>query len=515
MTEKIKNIFKSKSSQNGSYSVGLIALVICIVIVINLIAGQLPENIRNIDISDNKIYEITDTSRKILKELDSEVTFQVFAEKDSTDERIRTFIQKYAAYSNKIKVEWIDPVLHPAELTENNVEANTILISCEDTGKSTTISFGDIVVIDEYSYYMTGTMSESEFDGEGQFTSAVNYVTSDAAKQVYYTSGHGENTFSTTVADLLDKNNMQTEELNLLMAEKIPDDCDLLFMYAPARDITEDEKEMVGEYLAAGGKVFVMLGEADTPNLDALLTEYGIEPEEGYIADMQRNYQGNYYYIFPEIGSMAEMTEGLASDMVLLINAHGLNVAEPARDTVDVSSFMETSQNAYAVTQEDEKEGTYTLGAVATESIADESSTDEDSTEAAESVADEDSAETAESVADEDSTEAEESSADEDSADEDSSDADKEARLTVISADSLIDPQVTDAFPTLENLNLFMNAVSANFEDVENVAIEPKSLAVVNNTMQHAGAISILLIFGIPLVILIFGFTCWWKRRKA
>ncbi len=495
MAEKIKNLFKSKTSRNGSYSVGMIALVLGIIIVVNLIAGQLPENIREIDISDNKIYEITDTSRQILKKLDSKVLVKVFAEKDSTDERIRTFIGKYAALSNKIEVEWIDPVLHPAELTENNVEANTVLVSCEDTGKSTTFTFDDIIVIDEYSYYMTGNISESEFDGEGQLTSAVNYVTSDAAKQIYYTSGHGENTFSTTVADLLDKNNMQTEELNLLMAEKIPDDCELLFLYAPARDITEDEKEMLEEYLAAGGKVFVILGEAETPNLSSILTEYGIEPEQGYIADMQRNYQGNYYYIFPELGNVTEMTEGLASDMVLLINAHGLNVTEPARDTVNVSSFMETSENSYAVTQEDEKEGTYALGAVATESIAGSD---------------------ASSVEDENTDNADADSADVDTENDDKvADTGKEARLTVISADSLIDPQVTDAFPTLENLNLFMNAVSANFDDVENVAIEPKSLAVVNNTMQHAGMISLLLIFGIPLVILIFGFMRWMKRRKA
>ena len=146
----------------------MIALVLGIIIVVNLIAGQLPENIREIDISDNRIYEITDTSRQILKELDSKVLVKVFAEKDSTDERIRTFIGKYAAISNKIEVEWIDPVLHPAELTENNVEANTVLVSCEDTGKSTTFTFDDIIVIDEYSYYMTGNISESEFDGEGQ-----------------------------------------------------------------------------------------------------------------------------------------------------------------------------------------------------------------------------------------------------------------------------------------------------------------------------------------------------------
>ena len=137
---------------------------------------------------------------------------------------------------------------------------------------------------------------------------------------------------------------------------------------------------------------------------------------------------------------------------------------------------MTTSSEAYAVTEDEEKQGTYTLGAVAVESVVAE---------------------------------------DEEDSEETNKEKDMESRLTVISADSMIDAQITDSFSTLENLDLFMNALSANFDDVQNVAIEPKSLEVTYNTMQHAGIISLLVIFGIPLIILVFGFVRWWKRRKA
>ena len=478
MLEKIKKIFRSGTSRNGSYSVGMIALVIAIAVVINLIAGQLPESIRSIDVSDNKIYEISDTTKDLLKKLDQKISFQVFAEKDSTDERIKTFLKKYAELSDNIEVEWIDPVLHPSELTENNVDSDTILITSEKTGKSTSVSFGDILVYDEYSYYMTGSVSATEFDGEGQLTSAVNYVTSDTIKKIYYTTGHGENTFSTSVSDLLGKNNMAEEELNLMMQGEIPEDCDLLFLYAPMKDITEDEKTLIENYMSKGGDVFLMLGETDdaTPNLDTLLEEYGMECEDGYIADMQRCYQGNYYYIFPQINGSEEMMKGMSSGMVLLVNAHGFHVTDPARETITVTSFMTTSSEAYAVTEDEEKQGTYTLGAVAVESVVAE---------------------------------------DEEDSEETNKEKDMESCLTVISADSMIDAQITDSFSTLENLDLFMNALSANFDDVQNVAIEPKSLEVTYNTMQHAGIISLLVIFGISLIILVFGFVRWWKRRKA
>ena len=79
----------------------------------------------------------------------------------------------------------------------------------------------------------------------------------------------------------------------------------------------------------------------------------------------------------------------------------------------------------------------------------------------------------------------------------------------------MIDSQLTDAFTTVENLKLFMNAVTSNFDDVENTAIEPKSLAVTYNTVQYSGGFSLLMIFGVPAIILISGFARWMKRRKA
>ena len=91
----------------------------------------------------------------------------------------------------------------------------------------------------------------------------------------------------------------------------------------------------------------------------------------------------------------------------------------------------------------------------------------------------------------------------------------KESRLTVISAGSLIDQQITDAFSQLENTQVFMNAVTANFEGVTNLSIEAKSLTTEYNTVQHAGGFSILVVFGIPAVVLIGGFVVWFRRRKA
>ena len=468
--KSLKNIFRTSGTKHGAYSVGLTVLVIAVVIVFNLVVGQIPEAYRNLDVSSTKIYDISDTTTELLDSLDNEVDMKVLAVKDDTDERITTFLSRYASLSDKINVEWIDPVLHPSALTDYDTTENTIVISCEDTGKTTTVSFNDILVMDQYSYYYYGTTSYTEFDGEGQLTGAVNYVTNEADHTIYQTTGHGESTLSTTITDLMEKNSYTLSEVNLLMSTSIPEDCDLLLMYAPTTDLSEDEAQMLRDYLAGGGKVMILFGDtssADLPSLAGVLSEYGIEAADGYIADPTRCYQGNYYYIFPELSVSGDLADNIFSEMVLLTNAHGMNLTDPERDTISTTSFMASSDQAYAVTEETQQQGSYTLGAVATETIE---STDEESTE---------------------------------------------SRLTVISAGSLIDQSITDTFPQLENTQIFMNAVTANFEGVQNLSIEAKSLGTEYNTMQHTGLLSFLVIFGIPAVILIGGFVVWFRRRRA
>lgn len=458
--KKWKEMFRSSQSRYGTYSTLLVVIVVAIVIVANMIAGRLPEKWKNIDLSENHLYEITDQSKNLLKSLDKKVSLHIFADKSSADERIKTFVDKYAGLSSKISVEWIDPVLHPAALKEYDTSESTIVVECPDTGKTTQIAFTDIITYDETSYYYYGSYQENEFDGEGQLTSAVNYVVNETESKIYVTTGHGETELASSLDDLLDKSGFTTEEINTLMAESIPEDCDLMIMHAPTRDLGDDEKKMITEWMQDDHDLILVLGDTDkeTPNLDALMKEYGMQVADGYIADTKRCYQGQPFYIFPELTVSDKLATGIESEMVMVINARGMTETDPARDTISLSTFMSTSDGGYAVTEDKQTEGTYLLGAVATEN---------------------------------------------------------DSHFTVITAASMIDESLTGSLTTLENNTLFMNLVTNNFDDISNVAIEAKSLQVEYNTVKHAGSYSLATVFGIPVVILIYGFVTWLKRRKA
>ena len=58
-----------KSLKNGSYSMGITAIVIAVLVVINLIVGQIPEKYTQVDVSTQKLYTISDTTVKYLNDL--------------------------------------------------------------------------------------------------------------------------------------------------------------------------------------------------------------------------------------------------------------------------------------------------------------------------------------------------------------------------------------------------------------------------------------------------------------
>jgi ABC-2 type transport system permease protein len=315
-----------------------------------------------------------------------------------------------------------------------------------------------------YSYYTTGNYTETEFDAEGQITSAVDYVVRNSAAKVYTLEGHGESSLPASALNLINKANFLKDSLNLLTTGNVPDDCDLIISYAPVRDLADDELAMLKNYLQRGGKLFLLIDKEDLANFKALMAEYGMTMAEGYIADASRNYQSPYY-LLPNISQTSDITSDLSDDaMALIIKARGLTLTKPARDTITAESFLTTSENGFAVTESNKVQGTYTIGATAVQPTDNK--------------------------------------------------GESASRLTVITASSLIDPAITDAFSNVANLDIFMNAVTADYKEASGISVKPKSLEVSRNTIKNAGLWSTLLILIIPIILLAGGFMYWLKRRK-
>ena len=554
----IRGSFGTIQSKNGLFSAGMIALVVAIVIVFNLAVGYLPSNLLEIDLSSSGIYTVTDTSVDYLAALDTDVELIVVAENGDVDSRITRFLDRYVALSDHLSMRTVDPVTSPSVLTDYETEQNTIVVRCEETGRQEIVYFDDILVMDYYSYMMYGYADYTEFDAEGQLTSAIDYVVSAVDHTVYTTTGHGEMELGSLVVEQLERSHFTTSSVNLTTDGGIPEDCDLLVINQPTSDLSVDELEMVRAYLAAGGQVSVILDseQFEHPHLTELMEEYGLVEVDGYIADAENYYwyqnSGSYYIFFPELDTSTDAADGVAEDAYVMVGYDlvngmispvlGLTEGTPARDTITVTPFLTTSENGMAVVDEENiTTGQYLIGVTASEEIAVEEDEDETSEATAEDEASAEDAAADETAADEagaaetsseetaaDETSTDETSTDETSTDEaesedtDSEDTDSEeeeeaetvtARLTVITADTLLDDTLNSNY-SLANIQAFLNTVTAGFEDVENISIEPKSLSTTYNTINNAGMLGLIVVAVIPLGILIVGVVRWMRRRK-
>jgi ABC-2 type transport system permease protein len=456
------------SSRRGAFSAGIVALAVVAVVVFNLVIGQLPDTATQFDMTNSKIYNISQTSVDYLDGMKDDVVIHVLADKKSVDTRIVRFLNKYVQLSDHLSLEYVNPTVHPAVLTKYGCDANTIVVTCGATSRQETISIGDIIGYDEMSYYTTGSQKETSFDAEGLLTSAVDGVLTDASYHAYETTGHGETAMPASVTAQFKKSHISVDSVNLLTDGGIPDSCNLLILNAPTADLADDELTMLEKYLAKGGQVIYCMAGGKTPeslpNFKKLCAEYGMAVADGLIADTQRCYQDNPYLFFPQLDNTVDAAAGVASDATILFYApRGVTLTKPARSTITVHSFLTTSESGYSVVDETNKtKGTYVVGAVATETVDDNTA----------------------------------------------------ARFTVYGSDSLINSDILQSFTNIGNSDLFMSSATCGFKDLSAISIDPVSLEDPTNTITTGGIWAILFIFVIPVAALITGFVRWMRRRR-
>lgn len=478
--------------RHGAFSAGMIALVIVLVAAVNVLVRLLPARFTSFDLSNSGIYTMTDTTERFLDALDKDVELVVLAAEDEVDSRISTFLRKFSALSGHLTVTWKDPTRYPSVLTEYGCEADSIQVICGE--RQANVPLSDILVMDSYYYYYYGETQYTSFDGEGQLLSAIDQVVRDVSHTVYLTTGHGESGLGTEVTELLTKNHFTTASVSLLM-EGLPEECDVLILNQPTSDIAAEEREAISAYLAEGGQVEVILAQEDFdhPNLDALLEENGLAVAEGYIGDQSRYLQAmqSPLMFFPEIDTGSDAGSGLSSDSLALIyNSLGLTALEYEDESLTVEEFLTTSRDGIAVLDESSyEEGAYTVAATATRAYraGGVPDTGEDGSEDASSSA----------VEPEEQEEG------------------YTSRFTVYACATLLDDGLNQQYSgAIVNLQIFLNNLTAGFDDVSTVSVPAKSLAVTYNAPTNAGLWGLLYLAVIPLAAVALAFVRWWRRRK-
>ncbi len=522
--------------RHGSYSVALIVIVIAAVLAVNLIVGQLPSQFTQIDLTGDQLSVLTDTTKEVVGALTEDVTIYYIVQDSDKDETVARLLERYDGLSSHVTVVERDPVLYPqftSAYTDETLTDNSLIIVCGD--KSRVISYYDLYEFEfSYSYY---SYTATGFDAEGQITGAIVALTSEDLPKLYTVNGHGEMDLTNTLTQLIEKENIEMEELNLMTLDAVPEDADCLLIASPTSDLSATDAQKIINYLRRGGSAIIITDYTteEMPNLAAVLEYYGTQIVEGIVVEGDSShYLQSPAYLIPTINSTevsSDMSEGNA--YVLLGDAQGIERTEDAREDLQISSVLSTSSSAYSKTnlpsttilkESGDIDGPFDLAVLITETVELTEELLEETASAEEDLViesllddlvteEESEAETEEeSEAVQDAREAEEST---DTGEETDTAETAESRLAVFTTSSLLEDSMNTRVSG-GNYQLFVNTLSWACNQESSVSVPAKSISYDYLTLTAAAGNfwSIVTIVIIPGIILALGLGIWLSRRK-
>ena len=103
----------------------------------------------------------------------------------------------------------------------------------------------------------------------------------NAMLKLYMVTGHGELELDSDFTGILQKANIDTQTVNLMDYDAVPEDAMAVFVNAPTEDLSSDDAQKILNYLNNGGDIFINMAYTgkDMPNLNKLLDFYGVITE--------------------------------------------------------------------------------------------------------------------------------------------------------------------------------------------------------------------------------------------
>ncbi len=347
---------------------------------------------RRIDLTRAKQHTLSITTQQILKNLKADVRVDVF----------------YVG----LAPNYISDILKEFEKSSQGKVTFKISDPLVDLGY--VAQFGDIIKSTEKKVVIQSAKErkDMEFDEKNPLTeemlaNGILKVTRPMRK-IYFVTGHSEydiNDDSTiglsSFKKLLEENNADVWELTLGIKNKIPADGDVLVVPGPKTQLSENDRQIIQNYLEQGGKAFILveatpLGTAEqplseedkqkNPSLNEILNRWGLVIGEDVVVDLEN-------HIGTDVGCPAtknypphkEIVNGL--DYTFYIRprsvtidpkrAPGVNIAPLVKTTSPKNSWAETSRILQVKFDKDvDLPGPVTLGAVIWEPKNDKKKTD-------------------------------------------------------------------------------------------------------------------------------------------
>jgi len=278
--DRIRRALTGRQARYGSNALVLSVAFIGLLVVANLLAS---ENPKRWDLTEDKLFTLTDETVATLEQLPEPVTAVAFYTRSLDSTNAASLLERYAFVAgDKFTYSFVDPDADP-------IAAQTAGIARDGTV---------VLRMGEQSLQVT-TVSEQEL------TSGLVSLMNPQASTVYFLTGHGEYSPDETgeqafssVKRLLESKNYAVSTLSLLTQTAVPEDASTIVIAGPQAPLTQAEVDLLSGFQAAGGGLVVLYEpqvdpaspmSADDPLAAYLTATWGVSLGADVVVDPTSN----------------------------------------------------------------------------------------------------------------------------------------------------------------------------------------------------------------------------------
>lgn len=340
--------------QFGAASTLITILFIVGVVLVNILVGVLADKFSlSLDLTSEKIYDLSGETADYLKKLSDPITITAFASPDRvnpTDKQlvgqIENVMKKYDQLSDKVTYEVKNLTEDPTyaqKYQKDGITLNTFSVVVESGKRYKVLSMTEMVQYDQQGNTISGLKAEQKL------TSALMYVTTEDVPSFVFTTGHDEGEAQGLINLGID-NNYKTGVVNLLN-EDPTEDTQIVVIYEPERDFSASEIEKLDTFLSKGNKGLMVYLSPDKPILPVLedyLAEWGLATGHDLILDSKYSWSQPYNIVLAY--SEHAITKDLVERNAFAVGSLTGSVKQLFTEKGDYTTYplLTSSPNSYA-----------------------------------------------------------------------------------------------------------------------------------------------------------------------
>lgn len=348
-------IFKNKEKKQIFLSAILLVIIIALYIEFNLLVSKL--KINDIDITESKVYSISEESKEKINKLDKDIKIYLVGfdkyEDYSYTSDIKYILNEINKINNKISIESYD-ALNSDDL---NVDKKYpyIVFECEDRAR--VVSINEIF---QYRYNTLYEYQEELYVIDPLITNSIVSVANNLQNDIYiyYNKSIYRDTMYTSFVNIAGVLGFDTYVLNLEADNKIPDNCKCIVIpplvdeNIKPTDLSEQEKNIIEEYINKGGNILFIqesksLMNGETPNLDYLMGLYGMHISDGIIFQSENTMVNTPSYIYPEVIENKVWKSINSDSKINVFDAGKIELSNDEKLNVTHNILIQAGKNAF------------------------------------------------------------------------------------------------------------------------------------------------------------------------